>query len=303
MLETLKDFNLQEAELSVWVFKKRTSEGNPIFTGKWITVDQMLKQELIGFIDDERENYTEVVNYSLLAQNNENSLMHIGTGETSAVSVAVVSANQTPEKKVTDIKELSNCEFYSVKLVIGDVVLHCVKKTDSSWSTKKSKGFKNIIYKNNKLSIDDTPKFNISRDFYFFVLEDNVFIKNKKIFESVLSYKKSHISNFSELVGEAEFSQAFTDAEPLKKYVGNNAMQLRRASAIKQKGYYKNPDFMRSLQGNANRLRLNLQFDKNGKIIVNDECCADIFQALLDHRLQSHFAAHIYDVPNASMVS
>ena len=47
-------------------------------------------------------------------------------------------------------------------------------------------------------------------------------------------------------MGEAEFSQAFTDAEPLKKYVGNNAMQLRRASAIKQKGYYKNPDFKRT---------------------------------------------------------
>lgn len=302
MLETLKGFNLQNAELSVWVFRKKTSEGNPSFTGKWITVDLELKTELLGFINNERGHYTEVVDYSLLAQNNENSLMLIGTGETSAVSVTTISSNQTQEKKIKDIKELSNCDFYSVKLVVGDTVLHCVKKTDSSWSTKKNKDLKNIVYKNNKLSIDNTPKFNISKDFDFFVLEDNVFIKNKKVFESVLSYKKAHISNFSELVEEPEFSEVFTDSEPLKKYVGNNAMQLRRASAIKQKGYYKNPDFMKSLQDNATRFRLNLQFDGHGKIVANDDCCADIFQALLDHRLQSHYIAHIYDVPNASMV-
>ncbi len=117
-----------------------------------------------------------------------------------------------------------------------------------------------------------------------------------------MSYKKAHISNFDELIDEAEFSQVFTDSEPLKKYVGTNAMQLRRASAIKEKGFYKVPEFMNSLRAHAARFRLNLAFDEKGRIIANDECCADIFQALLDHRLQSHFEAHIYDVPNASLV-
>lgn len=197
----------------------------------------------------------------MLAQNNENSLMLIGTGETSAVDVTSVSANQIPAKKVKEIKELSNCDFYSVKLVAGDTVLHCVKKTDASWATKKQAGLKSIVFKNNKLKIDNSPRFNIARDFYFFILEDNVYIKNKKIFESVLSYKTAHIANFNVLVDEPEFSQLLTDAEPLKWYVGNNAMQLRRASAIKEKGYYKLPAFMDSLRVNAARFRLNLQFD------------------------------------------
>lgn len=262
----------------------------------------MLKTELLGFIQTERSNYTEVIDYSLLAQNNESSLMLIGTGETSAVDITIVSANQISAKKVKEIKELSNCDFYSVKLVVGDTVLHCVKKTDASWATKKQAGLKSVVFKNNKLKIDKFPRFNIARDFDFFILEDNIYIKNKKIFESVLSYKTAHIANFNVLVDEPEFSQLLTDAEPLKRYVGNNAMQLRRASAIKEKGYYKVPEFMDSLRANASRLRLNLQFDTQGKIITSDGCCADIFQALLDHRLQSHFAAHIYDVPNASMV-
>lgn len=303
MLENLQGFDLQTAELSVWVFRKKSLKGQSSFTGKWIPVDPELKTELLGFIQTERSNYTEIIDYSLLAQNNEGSLMLIGTGETSAVDVTTISANQMPAKKVKEIKELSNCYFYSVKLVSGDTVLHCVKKTDASWATKKQVGLKSVVFKNNKLKIDRSPRFNIAKDFDFFILEDNIYIKNKKVFESVLSYKTAHIDNFNVLMDEPEFSQLLTDAEPLKRYVGNNAMQLRRASAIKEKGYYKVPEFMESLRANALRFRLNLQFDAQGKIIASDECCADIFQALLDHRLQSHFAAHIYDVPNASMVS
>ncbi|MGF6192091.1 Kiwa anti-phage protein KwaB-like domain-containing protein [Hafnia paralvei] len=302
MLESLQDFDLQTAELSIWVFKKKVLNGLASFKGKWIPVDPELKAELLGFIRIERASYTETMEYSLLAQNNENSLMLIGSGETSAVDVTSVSANQIPAKKVKEIKELSNCDFYSVKLVAGDTVLHCVKKTDASWATKKQAGLKSVVFKNNKLKIDNSPRFNIAKDFDFFILENSVYIKNKKVFESVLSYKTAHIANFNVLVDEPEFSQLLTDAEPLKRYVGNNAMQLRRASAIKEKGYYKLPAFMDSLRANALRFRLNLQFDAQGKIIASDECCADIFQALLDHRLQSHFAAHIYDVPNASMV-
>ena len=77
---------------------------------------------------------------------------------------------------------------------------------------------------------------------------------------------------------------------------------MRRASAIKEKGYYKNPNFMNSLRINAKKFKLNLEFDEKGKIVMNNECCADVFQALLDHRLQSHYQDHLYDVPNAQKV-
>ncbi|MGU3526546.1 Kiwa anti-phage protein KwaB-like domain-containing protein [Raoultella planticola] len=302
MLKELQDFDIQSATLSVWVFRKQTVKSNPVYRGKWITVVPELKTELTEFICAERGKYTETIEYSLLAQNNEASLMLIGSGETSAVAITALSADQTQARKVKEIKELANCDFYSVKLVSGDTVLHCVKKTDPSWATKKQSGLRSVVFKNNKLKIDDTPRFNIAKDFDFYILGDNVFIKNKKTFESLLSYKKAHLTNFNDLVDEPEFSQLFTDAGPLKRYVGTNAMQLRRASAIKEKGFYKLPEFMASLREHASRFRLNLQFDEQGRIIASDACCADIFQALLDHRLQSHFAAHIYDVPNASPI-
>lgn len=57
---------------------------------------------------------------------------------------------------------------------------------------------------------------------------------------------------------------------------------------------------MANLITNVLQFRLNLQFDAQVKIIASYDCCADVFQALLVHRLQSHFSAHIYDVTNAS---
>lgn len=302
MLNLLRNFNVEEATLSTWVFKKRIKATNPIFTGHWVGISRELINEIKGFINNEKIKYTELIEYGLLSQNNESSLLRIGTDETEANKILTLSANQTAELKATDVKHLANCDFYSIKLVHDDTVLHCIKKTDSSWRTKKKKGLRSLAYKNNTLTVDDSPKFDIAKSFDFFIIENDIFIKSKRLFESILSYKQAHINNFEELTSEPEFQEIFNDINQLNIYVGTNAMQLRRASAIKQKSYYKNDLFMESLKSNAARFRLNLQFDENNKIIVTPQNCADIFQALLDHRLQSHYQEHLYDVPNALLV-
>lgn len=302
MIEELSTFNVNEASLSLWVFRKKIEQTNPFYTARWVSISEDLEAELKVFVSDEKNRYSEVLEYGLLAQNNEVSLLRIGTNETEVDKIVECSLNQTPQKKVQSVKHLDNCDFYVLKLVYNDKILYCVKKTDASWRTKKKQGLKSLVYKDHTLAIDKSPRFDIAKCFDFFILGDNVLIKDKGTFESLLSYKQAHIANFNALTVEPEFSNLFSNLELLSAYVGNNAMQLRRASAIQQKGYYKNDAFMASLKENAQRFRLNLQFDHQNKIIVSRECCPDIFQALLDHRLQSHYQAHLYDVPNAQPV-
>ncbi|WP_318372906.1 Kiwa anti-phage protein KwaB-like domain-containing protein [Enterobacter sp.] len=302
MIEALENFNINEASLTLWVFRKKIEQTLPVYSARWVSISENLENELKVFINNEKLRYTEVIDYGLLAQNNEASLLKIGSDETEVDKVILCSANQTPERKVQNVKHLNNCDFYAVKLVHGNDTLYCIKKTDASWKTKKKKGLKSLVFEEHTLAIDDTPRFDIAKCFDFFVLGNDILIKEKGVFESLLSYKQAHITNFNTLTVEPEFSGLFTDLAPLNEYVGNNAMQLRRASAIQQKGYYKNGAFMASLVANAQRFRLNLQFDPHGKIIVTKACCPDIFQALLDHRLQSHYQAHLYDVPNAQPV-
>ncbi|MGY2200948.1 hypothetical protein [Pseudomonas gingeri] len=45
---------------------------------------------------------------------------------------------------------------------------------------------------------------------------------------------------------------------------------------------------------------LNIPFQADGKIVPTPESCPDIFKALLDHRLKSHFSEKIYDVQNTA---
>ncbi|WP_323666702.1 Kiwa anti-phage protein KwaB-like domain-containing protein [Pectobacterium punjabense] len=302
MIESLENFNVNESSLTLWVFRKTIEQTLPLYSARWVSISEDLENELKVFVNDEKIRYTEVIEYGFLAQNNEASLLKVGTNETEVDKIIACSVNQTPERKVQNVKHLNNCDFYAIKLVHNNDVLYCVKKTDDSWKTKKKKGLKSLVYEDYTLSIDRSPRFDIAKCFDFFILGNDILIKDKGVFESLLSYKQAHITNFNSLTIEPEFSNLFTNLAPLTAYVGNNAMQLRRASAIQQKGYYKNDAFMASLKANAQRFRLNLQFDHQNKIIVTKECCPDIFQALLDHRLQSHYEAHLYDVPNAQLV-
>jgi hypothetical protein len=99
------------------------------------------------------------------------------------------------------------------------------------------------------------------------------------------------------------FSGLFTDLQPLVDYVGSNKIQLRRASAIRQKANYKNAQFMQRLRAECGGLGFKIKFDKDGRIVPTSETCRDIFQALLDHRLESRLSQRLYDVENTSDVS
>jgi hypothetical protein len=45
-LAGLKAFDLEAADLTVWVFKKSTREGVPVFNGKWVGITEELATAL-----------------------------------------------------------------------------------------------------------------------------------------------------------------------------------------------------------------------------------------------------------------
>nr|WP_255414548.1 Kiwa anti-phage protein KwaB-like domain-containing protein [Salinisphaera sp. LB1] len=176
------------------------------------------------------------------------------------------------------------------------------RKVDNSWSAKKMIGGINTFFVDEELTLNEQPAFNISKYVDFFILDETIFVRSKGSFETVASYKNAHKQDFVDLIEENEFNEVFSDLTHIREYVGNNKMQLRRASAIRQKGHYKNAQFMENLRLNAQQYGLDIEFDEFNQIIPTAENCRDIFQALLDHRLASGFSHNIYDVPDASTV-
>ena len=60
---------------------------------------------------------------------------------------------------------------------------------------------------------------------------------------------------------------------------------------------------MKRLREECKALGFNIIFDSEGRIVPTAETCADIFKALLDHRLESRLSQRLYDVENTSAVT
>jgi Kiwa protein KwaB-like len=298
-LDDLQQFDFDNANVILWTFKARVlSGGDPVYSGRWVDttpdVDATLKEiaaEQVALIEEVQE-------YSLLAQNNEGSVLSISTLETHAGLILEAAAEELEAKKVTETKHLKNSEFYVMKFSVDDTIVLAVKKADPGWRTKKASNARNLFFADQQLAIDTRPHFEIAKAVDFFVFGENILCINKGKFESVLRYKQAHKDDFSSLQVEPEFASVFSEVGPLIEYIGENKIQLRRASAIKQKGHYKDNEFMDRLRARQTEYKLAISFDKDGKIIATSESAADIIVALLDHRLGSGFSESVYEVQN-----
>ncbi len=302
-LTNLTDFDIEDAELSLWVFKKSTLVGKPPrFTGRYLDTTEELELALKQAVLEERERITEVHSYGLLSENNESSALSIGLVETYGHLVVEQAAAESIKKKADSLKKVQNSDFYVIKLVSGDKVIHAVRKTDSSWRVRRVRNAISVFFSDEQLGIDNAPTLYISRHIDFFIIGDSILVSNKGNFESILNYKEAHRQDFAALRSEREFNIIFSQIDALSTYVGDNKIQLRRAAAIRQKGHYKDPEFMKRLRARYKEFRLNIIFDEKGRIVPTPETCKDIFQALLDHRLSSAFSETIYDVQDAKAV-
>jgi hypothetical protein len=301
-LETLHSFDLAQADLTVWAFKKSVREQRPVFNGRWVDTTPGLDAALRAALQARRAEVTETMEYGLLAQNNEGSAMTIGLEETFAPVIVDQAGDPTAKRKVKDLKQIANAAFYVVKCVAGGQTIYAVRKTDESWRTRTSKGSISVVFGDDQLALDERPRFTISKHFDFFIVDETILVLQKPRFESLLSYKEAHIEEFGSLRAEPEFSGLFTSMQPLVDYVGSNKIQLRRASAIRQKANYKNVQFMQRLRAECAGLGFTIQFDAQGRIVPTADTCRDIFQALLDHRLESRLSQRLYDVENTAAV-
>lgn len=297
-LNALKSFDLTEAEVTLWTFKGTC----PAINSHWVEITESVHEELKLIVTDQLGSISESEDYSLLAETNESSVLQLPTEETQYDAIADGIRAPLPNRRTRSIKTLRNAVFYAAKFVYDEQVLVAVRKTNSSWRTKAAVNLAYVFFQENELQLSENQGFQIQKRFDFFVLEEELFISNKKNFESVLSYREAQRTDFLELRSENEFIAAFDNLQPLIDFVGSNAIRLRRISAIRQKGFYADDQFMINLRNRYSDFKLNIIFDSAGKIMPTPDTCEDIITALLDHRLRSGFSANDYNVPNATAV-
>lgn len=299
-LDDLQAFDVAGSTVGVWTFKKSFPTGQPpVFSGRWIDVDNRLSVALRQALSSVRDGITETHPFGLLAQVNESSALILEADETHAPAIVVQTRDPTPNRKVKKLKEINNSIFYVVKFVADGQVLHAVRKTDNTWRSQKGL---NVLYTDEGLTLDTTPRFSMSPYFDFLIHNGTVFVLEKGRFESVLSYKEAHATEFADLQAEPEFANVFADVGPLVTFVGSNKIHLRRACAIRERGNFRDADFMARLREEHAELGFVFTFDDEGRFVCTEANCLDIIKALLDHRLDSRLSRRIYDVENTEVV-
>jgi hypothetical protein len=303
-LDDFRQFDLEHANVALWVFKGPTGpvDQPPVFSGCWVDTAERVDTVLRDNVERARQRINEVIEYDLLAQNNEGSALVIPSAETHWNRLVEHAVAETIGKRLVRLAQLYNASFYDVKCVHGENIIHAIRRTDKSWKGKRALTLSTLLFQDDTLTLEERPKFDIDQAIDFIVVGDEVLILNKANFESVLRYKATFMEDFAELQEEEAFAGAFVDMGPLVDFVGNNKLHLRRISAVRQKGHYRNPNFMARLRDRHREFDLHIDFDDYGRIVVTRGNCQDVITALLDHRLASAFSNTIYDVPSTTTV-
>lgn len=299
-LAKLRDFDLEHAELSIWTFKKSTS--NARFRASSVVATPELKAELRSLATQWILRCTEVEDYGLLTAVNDNSCLHLESDETMFSALEDLVSQPPEEHLIEDVAGLEGSVGYLVRMTLGDDTLHCVCRLAADWKVKKRSSVLNLVLNRNELDLAGDQAFSIPKRFDFFAINNDILVTNKAAFESLLEYKQTYVTSFTELQADEGFQQVFTEMAVLVEYVGTNTTHLRRMAVVQERAHYKDQGFMQRLRQVNQERQWNIEFDADGKIIPSAETVRTIIQVLLNHRLHSELTNNDFDVPSASPV-
>lgn len=300
-LTALHQFDIDASTLSVWIFKKSQSRAGR-FKAQAVVATPNLIAEFKAIASERIGRCAEAENYDLITQINEASCLVLETDETLFSQLQNVVDQPPEEHLIEDFSDLQGSLGYVVRLTHGADVLYCVCRLPGDWQVKRRRKVINLILRENRLDLANDETFTISKTFDFFVLNENILVVNRPNFESLLEYKQTYISSFSELQADAAFQGVFSDMALLIEHVGTNTMHLRRMAVVQERGFYSNALFMDKLRAVNTARNWNINFDAEGKIVPTPESVRTIIQVLLNHRLHSEITGDDFDVPSANPV-
>ncbi|MCM2459175.1 DUF4868 domain-containing protein [Pseudomonas sp. CG7] len=300
-LAKLHGFDVTNAELSVWTFRKSNSKQSRFRASAVVTTPE-LATELRNLAARWIERCTEAEDYGLLASVNDNSCLYLESDETVFPVLQDLVSRPPEEHLIENVSGLEGSAGYLVRMTLGDDTLHCVCKLTSDWKVKNRSSLLNLVFERNELDLAGEQAFSIPKRFDFFVINNDVLVLGKSNFESILDYKQTYVSSFTELQADAGFQGAFADMAVLIEFVGSNTTHLRRMAVVQERAHYENPGFMERLRQVNQERQWNINFDADGKIVPTAETARVIIQVLLNHRLHSELTNNDFDVASASPV-
>lgn len=295
-MNNLTKFPVEDSTVSMWVFKGQRSRAFSVpLSDKLMEEFKRIKITCLAGV----ANY---VAYDSGAAVDKDTAMIIDGDIDQWSKLLVLLTAPVEDRHVRSISGLQNNLAYVVVFSNNGKKLYAVKKVSSSLGSKKSSNAFDALFSGKKLDVAENLVFSISKTFDFFYAEEAFYILNRTNFESVLGYKEHYKKNFTDLIADQVFQSKVGNLEVLANYVGENAIQLGRMSAIKEKKKFADPFYWSSVIALNEQEKWGIETNDVGQIIFSDDKVRDIISLLLGHRVKSLCDREISDASGLMLI-
>jgi len=205
------------------------------------------------------------------------------------------------DNAISNLKDLQNAKYYCVKFNCGGNSVYAFKWIGATWS-KKNTGINSFYLKEGALKqLEEDHSFRVTKSFDAIVFGGKEFIVNQGMYSKIFDYKEDLEDVATTACGEFVELGVVTDSEKIREYVGHNALRLKRLAAVVDRGFYKDPVFMRNLHENNEEMKFNFAFE-GGRIVPQGDKISELLTALGDRRLNSLNSGNMYDANSTQVV-
>ncbi|CAJ1806173.1 hypothetical protein CKOHBEJN_00191 [Aeromonas hydrophila] len=305
-LRALKDLDLEEATINIWVADVKTNNSKKRFSNvKLLNIERVHKERFKQYVMDCIEGYDHIDELRPVTTIQDNRFFYTESSATdlSQLKDIVIEGGVGA---VTEHAELNNFNSYAIQLTFGNPErsLFAFRYISGAWSLNRSSGnFLISFLRNDTLvfEINNQPRFQITPYIDFIQFEDDVFIADLVQFETAMNYherlkekkKDAIVALCDSPAVNARFSPTLTTV------IGNDKRLMRQLASVHSKGHYSDPAWLRRLREVAQEAgNWQIEFDENEQIIIKEDktYIKEILTLLQNKRVRTVVDGVMFDV-------
>jgi hypothetical protein len=295
-LKKLKALDLSKWVVSFWLVRRRAAHDGFAYSVLRVDIDAKLGKRFRSYAKAQVQDRTFHLDaYDFSNADPEDVLLTVDADGTDfhKIETAIDAGFDNPRAK--DYADLLDALAYVVVFESGGQRLFALRKINTLNNPKKVSTRQALFFENHRLvDVDDKQVFMIDPRFDFFVFDSTTFIVSKAAFETAMNFREGMKAKGKELLDAFEKMNFLSDVKLIRTYVGENVRHLRRLAAIKNAGYYRQPDYMAKLVKVVTAEDWNLKIE-GGRIIVEEDTIELLLKLLNNDRLRSPINDEVFD--------
>ncbi|WP_291138949.1 DUF4868 domain-containing protein [Hydrogenophaga sp.] len=282
--------------VSFWLVRRKAARTGFDYSVLRVDIDARLNKRFKGYVKEQvQDRAFHLDAYDFNNADPDDVLLTLDADATDfhRIVAAIDAGFDNPRAK--EYSDLLSALAYVVVFESGGERLFALRKINTLNNPKKAVTRQALFFDNHKLvDVEDKQVFMIDPRFDFFVFGGTTFIASKAAFETAMNFREGIKEKGNELLDAFTSMDFLSDVEPIRTYVGENLRHLRKLAAIKNAGYFKQPDYMTKLIAVVKAEKWDLKI-VGGKIIVEEETMELLLKLLNNDRLRSPINDEMFD--------